>query len=252
MSLKDKVKTYNFWISLVSAVVLIVRIIGDKFNFIVDTSLIMDITTGLCSIFVILGILSVPKSKQTTNNETSKNIDEILSNINSNRELITKMENTLFNTNKENLEQSAETKTSQQTFDTNNTQLNYEEETKQVSVDNIASIQNHYDPTKQTYPEAHNIVVEQIDNNEEDSRLNQANSPFEFSSNETIFIENTNNVQEENLLVEEIETGSQEAKDPSFADTKPTIESLSYMLECLKSNFDNISKQFDNFLKNNK
>lgn len=67
MSLKDKAKTYNFWISLVSAIVLIVRIVGDKFNFIVDTSLIMDVTTGLCSIFVILGILSAPKTKEAIN-----------------------------------------------------------------------------------------------------------------------------------------------------------------------------------------
>ena len=77
MSLKDKMKTYNFWISLASAVVLILRIIGDKFNFFVDTSLIMDITTGLCSIFVILGILSVPKTTKTeltpfTNNSEEK------------------------------------------------------------------------------------------------------------------------------------------------------------------------------------
>ena len=99
MSLKDKMKTYNFWISLVSAVVLIVRIIGDKFNFIVDTSLIMDITTGLCSIFVILGILSVPKSKQNTTEtqqDTKENIQTIISNINSGRELINQMENQFF------------------------------------------------------------------------------------------------------------------------------------------------------------
>ena len=78
MTLKDKAKTYNFWISLVSAAVLIVRIIGNKFNIFIDTTLIMDITTGLCSIFVILGILSAPKSINTnqihtTENDTSSN-----------------------------------------------------------------------------------------------------------------------------------------------------------------------------------
>jgi len=65
MTLKDKAKTYNFWISLVSAAVLIARIIGNKFNVFIDTTLIMDITTGLCSIFVILGILSAPKSQSS-------------------------------------------------------------------------------------------------------------------------------------------------------------------------------------------
>lgn len=79
MSLKDKMKTYNFWISLASAIVLIVRILGDKFNFIVDTSLIMDITTGLCSIFVILGILSVPKSNKNDNKNNSEDSMNITS-----------------------------------------------------------------------------------------------------------------------------------------------------------------------------
>jgi len=72
VTLKDKAKTYNFWISLVSAVVLIVRIVGNKFNIFIDTTLIMDITTGLCSIFVILGILSAPKSNNNENSKVAK------------------------------------------------------------------------------------------------------------------------------------------------------------------------------------
>ena len=64
MTLRDKMKTYNFWISLVSAVLLIIRIIGDKYGFSVDSGLVMDITTGICGIFVILGIISVPQKNQ--------------------------------------------------------------------------------------------------------------------------------------------------------------------------------------------
>lgn len=62
--LKLRMKTYNFWISLVSAIVLVLRIIGDKYDFFVDASLIMDVTTGLCSIFVVLGIISAPTNKK--------------------------------------------------------------------------------------------------------------------------------------------------------------------------------------------
>ena len=61
MTIKDKMKTYNFWISLVSAIVLLLRIIGDNYGFNVDAGLIMDLTTGVCGIFVILGIISVPQ-----------------------------------------------------------------------------------------------------------------------------------------------------------------------------------------------
>ena len=84
MTLKDKAKTYNFWISLVSAVILIVRIIGDKFNIFIDTTLLMDITTGLCSIFVVLGILSAPKATNTVKNT---NIIENIKNVISNNEI---------------------------------------------------------------------------------------------------------------------------------------------------------------------
>jgi len=89
MTLKDKAKTYNFWISLVSAIVLIVRIIGDKFNFFVDTNLIMDVTTGLCSIFVILGILSAPKIKNAkTSNNTNDIIEEKVEQSNAENKII--------------------------------------------------------------------------------------------------------------------------------------------------------------------
>lgn len=70
MTIKDKLKSYNFWISIISAIVLIVRIVGDKFNFFVDTSLIMDIATGVCSVLVILGILYMPKAKKNTQNDS--------------------------------------------------------------------------------------------------------------------------------------------------------------------------------------
>ena len=63
--LKDKMKTYNFWISLVSAVLLVARLIASKFNIEIDSSLVMDITTGLCGIFVVLGIISAPQKTVT-------------------------------------------------------------------------------------------------------------------------------------------------------------------------------------------
>ncbi len=63
--LKDKMKTYNFWISLVSAVLLVARLIAGKFNVEIDSSLVMDVTTGLCGIFVVLGIISAPQKTVT-------------------------------------------------------------------------------------------------------------------------------------------------------------------------------------------
>lgn len=63
MTIKDKLKSYNFWITLVSAIILLLQVFGEKFNFKIDSTFIIDVTTALCSIFVILGIITVPKSK---------------------------------------------------------------------------------------------------------------------------------------------------------------------------------------------
>ncbi len=65
MTIKDKLKSYNFWITLVSAIILFLQVFGEKFNFKIDSNFIIDVTTALCSVFVVLGIISVPKSKTT-------------------------------------------------------------------------------------------------------------------------------------------------------------------------------------------
>lgn len=65
MTIKDKLKSYNFWITLVSAIILLLQVFGEKFDFKIDSTFIIDVTTALCSIFVILGIITVPKSKTT-------------------------------------------------------------------------------------------------------------------------------------------------------------------------------------------
>ena len=65
MTLKERMKQYNFWISLVSAVLLVARILGTKFGFEIDSSLVMDVTTGLCGVFVVLGIISAPQKVVT-------------------------------------------------------------------------------------------------------------------------------------------------------------------------------------------
>lgn len=70
MNIKEKLKTYNFWVSLGSAVFLILQIAGQKFGFYVDEGLFHDLFTSLCSILVILGIITAPSTKnqkKTTN-----------------------------------------------------------------------------------------------------------------------------------------------------------------------------------------
>ena len=74
MNLKQKAKTYSFWISIISAVLIVVRILGEHFGWAINESLIMDIVTGVCGILVLLGILSSPAKKDESMEETIKNL----------------------------------------------------------------------------------------------------------------------------------------------------------------------------------
>lgn len=63
MKLKERIKTYNFWVSLSSAIFLLLKVLGTQFGFKVDESLFSDLITSLCGILVILGIIVPPTNK---------------------------------------------------------------------------------------------------------------------------------------------------------------------------------------------
>ncbi len=73
MTLKEKIKSYSFWVSLTSALVLILKVIGSKFGFNIDATLASDIITSLCSILVITGIIVTPTSKSVKDLEFINN-----------------------------------------------------------------------------------------------------------------------------------------------------------------------------------
>lgn len=88
MNLKNKVKSYSFWISLISAILIVVRIVGEHFNWFINESFIMDVVTAVCGVLVLLGILSAPSnSNSETNMETlgeqSKKIQQKQNELNS-------------------------------------------------------------------------------------------------------------------------------------------------------------------------
>ena len=76
MKLKDKIKSYSFWVSIASAVILILKVLGGRFGFVVDESMVSDIFTAVCSILVLLGIIVVP-SGQSNQTQTNKKLDDI-------------------------------------------------------------------------------------------------------------------------------------------------------------------------------
>ena len=59
MKLKDKIKSYSFWVSIASAVILILKVLGNRFGFTVDEGMVSDLFTAMCSILVLLGIIVI-------------------------------------------------------------------------------------------------------------------------------------------------------------------------------------------------
>ena len=70
MKLKDKIKSYSFWVSLASAIILILKVLGNRFGFTVDETMVSDLFTALCSILVLLGIIVIPSSPVSANGES--------------------------------------------------------------------------------------------------------------------------------------------------------------------------------------
>lgn len=172
MTIKDKLKSYNFWITLVSAIILLLQVFGEKFNFKIDSNFIIDVTTALCSIFVVLGIISVPKSKTTKTDirfvepnyqelseqiskELSQRIDLVFSAIkqqepNSNEENVSDFNNVEnseieIETTNNNCEQKSETNSESEMFSENECQT---EETENANTSLNVSISNLNDDIK--------------------------------------------------------------------------------------------------------
>lgn len=77
MNLKARLKTYSFWVSLASAIFLIIKVLGQSLGFSVDENLYNDIFTALCGILVICGIIAPPTGKEDKLLPASSNSQKI-------------------------------------------------------------------------------------------------------------------------------------------------------------------------------
>ncbi len=64
MSIKIRMKSYSFWVSLASAIFLVIKVVGQNFGFTIDETLYNDLFTALCGILVICGIVAPPTGKE--------------------------------------------------------------------------------------------------------------------------------------------------------------------------------------------
>lgn len=68
--LKDKLKSYSFWVSLASAILLLIQTIGRPLGLVIDESTYMSIVNSVLGVFVVLGIISHPAQTLLKNNTT--------------------------------------------------------------------------------------------------------------------------------------------------------------------------------------
>ena len=64
MSIKSRMKSYSFWVSLASAIFIFLKLTGQSLGFDVDENLFNDIFTSLCGILVICGIIAPPTGNE--------------------------------------------------------------------------------------------------------------------------------------------------------------------------------------------
>lgn len=103
MTLKEKTKTYSFWISLVSCLLIIAKTVVEQFDISISQNIVNTIVTAICAVLVLFGIVSSPtkakeqtldeiqKQTQQTIKEQQNNIDSIKEEIKSNMKDIENM-----------------------------------------------------------------------------------------------------------------------------------------------------------------
>ena len=74
--MKDRIKSYKFWVSLSGAVVVLVRTLGDAFGFLVDETVVNNIIMGFCGVLVAIGLVEKPQNKNLSHKNSESELDK--------------------------------------------------------------------------------------------------------------------------------------------------------------------------------
>lgn len=217
MKLKDKIKSYSFWVSLASAIVLILKVLGSRFGFTIDESMLSDLFTALCSILVLLGIIVIPTNTQQPypdikNSNKNKSTENIITNNNDNCNInntdnIQSTNNNILD-NRENINSNLDIiiseidSTNQQEQKINENKLDDFTQTNQIIIN-----QEDYNQAEQTNIKeiaTVNKLDETNSNNIVNTSLNENNSAeiIDGNLNQNNLSENIDNINNEDLKSE--------------------------------------------------
>ncbi len=75
-ALKNRLKNYSFWVSLASAILLLVQAIGKPLGLVINEEIYMSIVNSVLGVFVVLGIISHP-AQNLISSSSSANVDTV-------------------------------------------------------------------------------------------------------------------------------------------------------------------------------
>ena len=75
-ALKNRLKNYSFWVSLASAILLLVQAIGKPLGLVINEEIYMSIVNSVLGVFVVLGIISHP-AQNLISSSSSTNVDTV-------------------------------------------------------------------------------------------------------------------------------------------------------------------------------
>lgn len=61
--MKNKLKSYSFWMSVTAGVILVLNNIGKVCGFSVESDAVTAIVDSICGVLILFGVLTMPKSK---------------------------------------------------------------------------------------------------------------------------------------------------------------------------------------------
>lgn len=180
MKLKDKIKSYSFWVSIASAVILILKVLGNRFGFTVDESMVSDIFTALCSVLVLLGIIVIPQSPSQTNSTNRDKNQQLEETININ--------NNTTNTNSNDTDSITNREEPNTEYKEENTNTIIKKDAKQPTNDNTSSEIKEADKFQE------NIIMqnENIEDLEKSLDVQNINEISIAETNENNFIQENN------------------------------------------------------------
>ena len=77
MKLKEKFKSYKFWVALTSAVIIFLQTLGKELGFSISEETISNIVITFCGILVLLGLINDDRNTPTTPQITTEEQVEI-------------------------------------------------------------------------------------------------------------------------------------------------------------------------------